>query len=149
MAKQFEAVGGRFGAPMGRQSYGTPENAEGKIRLFEVNLDSGGYDDGGAYWGRSPGRALYCATDDRDYRQFVRAASRPHAVLLLDIDPRAMAKPINTKDVRFGRFRAVATWIGADTPGYAITRFRQYAETLASWADLVEFAQRKEEEISL
>ena len=83
---QFPHVNCQYGAPMGRPSFGTPEHAEHKIRVFRVNLDSGGYDDGGAYWGI--GQALYCATDGADYRQFLRATSRLAAIAALEI-PRA------------------------------------------------------------
>lgn len=91
MKKQFNDVSGRYGAPMGRSDYGTPENATGKIRLFRVVLDSGGYDDGGAYWGH--GGALYCATDDADYRQFIRASSRLAAIAALCIKREQLARP--------------------------------------------------------
>lgn len=99
MAKQFDDVSGRYGAPMGRTTYGTPENAAGKIRLFRVVLDSGGYDDGGAYWGH--GGALYCATDGEDYRDFVRASSRLAAIAALEIERGQLARP---------PLREFATW---------------------------------------
>lgn len=105
MAKQFDDVSGRYGAPMGRATYGTPENAAGKIRLFRVVLDSGGYDDGGAYWGHGPywghGGALYCATDDADYRDFVRASSRLAAIAALEIERGQLGRP---------PLREFATW---------------------------------------
>lgn len=74
---QFEKVSCKYGAPMGRHPQGLPQNCDGTIRLFKVNLDSGGYDDGGAYWG-SPSD-LYCATDDADFQWFTRANSRAEA----------------------------------------------------------------------
>lgn len=86
--KQFNDVNSQYGAPMGRQGHGLPCHTEGEgrtIRLFRVRLDSGGYDDGGAYWGI--GQRLYCATDGADYRQFVRADNRFHACALLEIEP--------------------------------------------------------------
>ena len=83
---QFPLVNCERGAPMGRTTFGTPEHAENKIRVFQVNIDSGGYDDGGAYWGL--GKPLYCATDGADYRQFTRATTRLEAVAKLEI-PRA------------------------------------------------------------
>jgi hypothetical protein len=58
------------------------------VRLFRVNLDSGGYDDGGAYWGF--GGTLWCAMDDDGSRQFVRAGSRESAAFALDIPPNAL-----------------------------------------------------------
>lgn len=91
MKKQFPDVSARYGAPMGRASSGTPDNAESKIRVFRVNLDSGGYDDGGAYWGH--GGPLFCATDGGDYRQFVRANSRLAAIAALEIERAKLARP--------------------------------------------------------
>lgn len=75
MAKQFNEVNCSRGAPMGRP--GWLSGPEGKVRLFRVNLDSGGYDDGGAYWGL--GKPLYCCTDDMNFRYFVRASTRREA----------------------------------------------------------------------
>ena len=76
MARQFEKVDCSRGAPMGRASWGSPQYKR-NVRLFKVRLDSGGYDDGGAYWG-SPG-TLYCAAEGEAYRAFVRAKSRVEA----------------------------------------------------------------------
>lgn len=80
MAKQFDMVCGKFGAPMGRGAYGEPTGEEGKISLFRVILDQG-YDDGGAYWGcaTSYRDQLYCARDNMNYRAFTRASSREEA----------------------------------------------------------------------
>ena len=84
MKKQFDNVNSQCSAPMGRRSWpnSKPETAR-STRLFRVRLDSGGYDDGGAYWGL--GQPLFCATDGADYREFTRATSRFHAAALLDI----------------------------------------------------------------
>lgn len=79
---QFQKMNLSRGAPMGR-SESPLGDAPRSIRLFRVNLDSGGYDDGGAYWGR--GAPLYCAQCDEGGRQFVRAASRNRAALMLGI----------------------------------------------------------------
>ncbi|HFL6170873.1 TPA: hypothetical protein ACG4NJ_002217 [Pseudomonas aeruginosa] len=59
MAAQFPNVSSRYGAPMGRRDDRGDTDAPYKFRLFRVRLDSGGYDDGGAYWGL--GQPLYCA----------------------------------------------------------------------------------------
>lgn len=91
MRKQFPDVSCKYGAPMGRSSFGTPDHAEGKIRVFRVNLDSGGYDDGGAYWGT--GQPLFCATDGAEYRQFIRASSRLAAIAELEIERDKLARP--------------------------------------------------------
>lgn len=72
----------RFGASMGRPEWhGEPA---GPVRLFRVRLDSGGYDSGGAYWGT--GSPLFCATDTRGFRVFVRALDR--AAALADVTAR-------------------------------------------------------------
>lgn len=91
MKKQFENVNSSRGAPMGRACFGTPDHAENKIRVFRVRLDSGGYDDGGAYWGF--GQSLYCATDGGDYRQFTRANGRLSAIAQFEIKRGQLAKP--------------------------------------------------------
>ena len=82
MIKQMPAVSCQYGAPMGRREYGQPGPLR-NVRLFRVRIDSGGYDDGGAYWG--VGQPLYCATDGADYRRFIRAASREAAARELGI----------------------------------------------------------------
>lgn len=96
--KQFDKVSGKYGAPMGRDAYGTPENAHDagyKIKLFKVKLDSSGYDDGGAYWGLNSSNYLYCAYDNSGvYRDFARAASREHAAMIMGIQERFLAKPL-------------------------------------------------------
>ena len=76
--KQFPEVDCPRGSPRGRSSYGTVADAAPRsVRLFEVNIDNGGYDDGGAYWGRKSGlRMLYCATDGGGYRAFTCSRSR-------------------------------------------------------------------------
>ena len=66
----------RYGAPMGRAEWRRPATV-GRLRLFRVRLDQGGYDRGGHYWGT--GQALYCATDCEDFRTFTRAPSREAA----------------------------------------------------------------------
>jgi hypothetical protein len=97
MARQFPMVSCRYGAPMGRDSFGILENVEPRtLRLYRVRLDISGYDDGGAYWGR--GGALWCATDGADYRQFTRAGTRERAAINLQIAPGyldRLARPID------------------------------------------------------
>jgi hypothetical protein len=54
-----DKVGSRYGAPMGRHT-GPTISYGGKISLRAVRLNSGGYDEGGAYWGlRRRGEQLY------------------------------------------------------------------------------------------
>lgn len=77
-------------------------DAPRSVRLFRVRLDSGGYDDGGAYWGHSRGETLYCAQCDEGGRRFVRAASRLQAVAALEIEAQALKSPPR---VAFARLR--------------------------------------------
>ena len=52
----------KYGAPMGRVGkHGAPD-FNSKLTLAEVVIDSGGYDNGGAYWGKS--EPLWQAVDD-------------------------------------------------------------------------------------
>ena len=88
MGKQFNDVNCEYGAPMGRSRAAVSEVTE-KVRLFRVNLDSGGYDDGGAYWGIGP-PSVYCAESDDGYREFFRASSRDAAKAeVLELHPEA------------------------------------------------------------
>ena len=101
MKKQFPDVSCRYGAPMGRREDCYLETTEKRfVRLFRVRLDSGGYDDGGAYWGHGP--ALWCAEDDDGNRQFVRAVSRESAALLLNIPNPALKRRMAADIVRYG-----------------------------------------------
>lgn len=104
MKKQFEIVNCSRGAPMGRHEFGHAQDCEPRsVRLFRVNLDSGGYDDGGAYWGLSSrGESLFCATDGADYRRFARAQSRLSAVAELEISREKLKVP---PMARFRRLR--------------------------------------------
>lgn len=92
MGKQFPDVSARYGAPMGRTESPLSEGPRA-IRIFRVRLDSGGYDDGGAYWGHSRGEALYCAQCDDGGRKFVRAPSRLQAVAQLEIEAFTLTHP--------------------------------------------------------
>jgi len=89
MTKQFENESSRYGSRMGRWESPNPEPVARSVRCFQVRLDSGGYDDGGAYWGL--GKPLYCldqsehetvnAYGNRVYfRAFIRASSRKEAI---------------------------------------------------------------------
>lgn len=74
---QMTKVFSRYGAPMGRRGnvHGYDETP---CRCFKVNLDSGGYDDGGAYWGH--GEPLYCTENSAGFRVFLRAKTRIEAI---------------------------------------------------------------------
>lgn len=70
------------GASMGRPDRGLPcacaVAGSHKFHLRKINLDSGGYDSGGAYWGH--GQQLWWATSiDGTAESFFRAADRTAA----------------------------------------------------------------------
>lgn len=56
-------IGSRYGAPMGRVD-SLPYGYRGAVRVARVRLDSGGYDSGGAYWGRQRARLYQARADD-------------------------------------------------------------------------------------
>lgn len=73
---------------IGRYPYklGEQENIDDRCRLFRVNIDSGGYDEGGAYWGT--GQPLYCLMSDNLLR-FARCPNREFAKqLFLSFHPK-------------------------------------------------------------
>ena len=75
---QFPEVNARYGAPMGRWT-GREDCKGTPCRVFRVRLDSGGYDQGGAYFGgESNGKRLYCAQGD-GLQLFTRQDSRSAA----------------------------------------------------------------------
>lgn len=89
--KQFADVSSARGAPMGRRSAPDLDSAPRSVRLFAVRLDSGGYDDGGAYWGiRRPGVRLWCARDADGAQRFADAATREQAALILGVPATAL-----------------------------------------------------------
>ena len=78
-------VSSRYGAPMGRPSAHPGDDPHCHMRVRRVRLDSGGYDEGGAYWGY--GTPLwYCSgIDEFDgvkcaIEDFHRAASKAQAI---------------------------------------------------------------------
>jgi len=88
MKRQFKPVPCKYGAPMGRDSFGDPRKVSDKrISLFRVRMVDGDYDDGGAYWGGYPSSPLYCARtgDGSTYRDFARAKSRKEAAEIMEI----------------------------------------------------------------
>ena len=84
-------VSSKYGAPMGRggssisQFLACYEGLTKRVNLFWVPLNSGGYDNGGAYWGI--GSPLFCAsftdTDGEQVECFFRASSRESAKAIL------------------------------------------------------------------
>lgn len=78
----------RYGASMGRRSKYKLDTDAGKIQLFKIPLDSGGYDRGGAYWGL--GAPLYCAMDQNADTHYFRASDRLRAKeIILEDNPDA------------------------------------------------------------
>jgi hypothetical protein len=76
----------QYGASMGRPSYNAKLRSEvtARLNLTHVRLDSGGYDNGGAYWGS--GEPLYRVTGDWGewtIEFFLRARNREHAKELI------------------------------------------------------------------
>jgi hypothetical protein len=123
MAHQFESVSSKYGAPMGRRADGYIETQDPRfVRLFRVRLDSGGYDDGGAYWGI--GEPLYCAIDDDGNRQFTRATHREKAALLLGIGNKAL---------KIGLYRAGLDYGLALLDGRAPMPAGQTRESVSEW----------------
>jgi hypothetical protein len=53
------------------------ETASGTLYLRRIRINSGGYDSGGAYWGR--GAPLYYVEDQDGNSRFFRACSREGA----------------------------------------------------------------------
>ena len=86
MSQKLSNVNSIYGAPMGRSEFGRPNDyGHSSLYLYHVPLDSGGYDEGGAYWGL--GQRLYCAEcDEGEYREFIRADTRSKAMNILSIE---------------------------------------------------------------
>jgi hypothetical protein len=73
----------KYGAPYGK-GFGSPQVGE-RCHLQQVDLDSGGYDASGAYWGiRAVGQRLYCAfstlSAPSKWQQYVDASGRKEAI---------------------------------------------------------------------
>lgn len=118
MGKQFEDVSCTYGAPMGRRTAPDLDTTRGTVHLFKVKLDSGGYDDGGAYWG--VGAPLYCARDRDGDIQMIRAPSREEAAFLLNIPAPSLRSPFDWR-------RKVAQWREAGTfDSDALDRYEQH-----------------------
>lgn len=81
LANPTPHVSSRYGAPMGRGSIG-PMDYESEFWIAEeIELDEGGYDPGGAYWGlRSLGEHLYAVQDGLGSVRFVDASSSNNAI---------------------------------------------------------------------
>lgn len=77
-------VGNKYGAPMGRPTvdggYTLLDNAR-PVSLRAVRVDSGGYDQGGAYWGIRPRgtRLYYFEAHVSDINGYIDATNREDA----------------------------------------------------------------------
>ena len=87
------------GASYGRRSTRIDANElpTRSVYLSRVKIDSGGYDEGGAYWG--VGQPLYCAYSDGydEYCEYVWAASRSDAAHQLGLTSEQLRKPLAGK----------------------------------------------------
>lgn len=98
---QFNKVDCTRGAPMGRRNTGTMPKTAKSVHLFKVELDSGGYDDGGAYWGIG-GNAVYCARSaECDYQSFVRAETRMDAAIAMRLPNKVLTASPKMQALRF------------------------------------------------
>ena len=110
--QQFSKVDSSRGAPMGRMPYGSIQECFPRtVRLFKVNIDSQGYDDGGAYWGH--GAPIWCATGEHYYtgfqsRAFTRADSREHAIVSLKIEDGLLIQGISKR--RIAMLQSASLW---------------------------------------
>ena len=62
MRPDFPLACSQFGDSMGRAESYCSVIPAGRLRIYRVPIDSGGYDPGGAYWGH--GAPLYCVESD-------------------------------------------------------------------------------------
>lgn len=94
----------QYGASMGRPESYVSVDPAGRLRVYRVPLDRGGYDPGGAYWGT--GAPLYCISGDgvgrifstdTTFTRYVRAYSRAEAYRAIGLKfggPHPLARPI-------------------------------------------------------
>jgi len=89
---KLSKVNCKYGAPMGRVDQPSPVSGYKAIptmahlfNLRKVRLNSGGYDEGGAYWGlRSRGQTLYWAINETEtIERFFDAPGREAAKNIL------------------------------------------------------------------
>lgn len=84
----------KYGAPMGRTSYGViADAAEQSLTVSKLPMDlvDRDYDMGGAYWGHIPGSYIYCCFDEADgddgICRYERATSETMAIEKFGIKP--------------------------------------------------------------
>lgn len=80
MTDKLPSVGNQYGAPMGRP-YHLPADNTQPVRLYlrKVRLNSGGYDNGGAYWG-GPDNLYHAFNDEVEIDLYVRGDTRGQAM---------------------------------------------------------------------
>ena len=77
MKPKLSNVSSKYGCPMGRiGAYPIDANAPLKLHLTRLKLIDGDYDQGGAYWGNTPGTSIYWALSDEEVAtRFARGSS--------------------------------------------------------------------------
>lgn len=128
--REIVPVHSQRGAPMGRWECLDIQPVHKSVECFEVPINSGGYDQGGAYWGLGYGTRLYCLCqpdhESRDglnrlqyFRVFVRARNRDAAIdksgFAVDMFKR---KPSGF--VADSRFTCALEYYGDGEPGFVV-----------------------------
>lgn len=121
-------VNSKYGAPMGRWEYREIQPIEKSLYCFEVSINNGGYDQGGAYWGVGYGSRLYCIVQPdyetcspygrRYFRVFIRAINRNAA-----IDKSGFALYMFKRPSTFvadKRFTCTREYYGEREPGFVL-----------------------------
>jgi len=87
MRRKLTDVSSPYGAPMGRSNVrATDMCLPHKMHMERLEFEDGDYDKGGAYWGNTPGTAIYWGYGEDDqvqFEMFVRAGSREEAKALV------------------------------------------------------------------
>ena len=130
MKKQFEDVSSKYGAPMGRASFCSPE---GNIRVFLMRMVDLDYDDGGAYWGGGPDvEPLWCARNDEGtYCDFARAKSYAEALAALDLSPKEDSLICHNDDIVLAYLQCALWSSQMDLENYELEDFDDKAWTRA------------------
>lgn len=77
--KSFPRVNCQYGSPMGRRDTLPPADQKVRLRLTRARLVDGDYDQGGAYWGGTPGTSIYCGHNLAGVRIYCRATDSADA----------------------------------------------------------------------
>lgn len=101
-------VSSKYGAPMGRRSTRGDADTAYNVVIRKVDLDSGGYDIGGAYWGTPSNLWRYFAdpiwdeetqTEAEGFEEFVRAADYDAVkAIVMEAYPNAQIIPDSIDD---------------------------------------------------